>query len=110
VRNLPPPERSPDDTAAAVQLVVDQVIRPLLRTHGGGCEVLSVNDGVVELAFGDACTGCRLRPFTLLGAIRPRLLGIHGVTEVRARGVGVSRSAIERFDRLARRQATGMGE
>jgi Fe-S cluster biogenesis protein NfuA len=102
VPSSPTPERVPD-TEAAARRVVEQVIRPLLRTHGGSCEVVSVDDGVVELEFLDACTGCRLRPFTLLGAIRPRLLGIAGVTEVRARGVGVSRAAVERFDRLARR-------
>jgi Fe-S cluster biogenesis protein NfuA len=110
VHNSPPPERAANETAAAVTQVVEQVIRPLLRTHGGSCEVLSVDDGVVELAFLDACTGCRLRPFTLLGAIRPRLLGIRGVTDVRARGVGVSRHAVERFDRLARRQGAGTRE
>jgi Fe-S cluster biogenesis protein NfuA len=100
--NSPTPERAPD-TDAAVRQVVEQVIRPLLRTHGGSCEVVSVERGVVEIAFLDACTGCKLRPFTLLAAIRPRLLGIAGVTDVRARGVGVSRAAFERFDRLARR-------
>ena len=110
MRNSPPPEHPAWDTATAVTQVVDQVIRPLLRTHGGSCEVLSVDGGVVELAFLDACTGCRLRPFTLLGAIRPRLLGIRGVTDVRARGVGVSRKAVERFDRLARRPSADTEE
>jgi Fe-S cluster biogenesis protein NfuA len=102
VPSSPAPERAPDPKAA-VHEVVDQVIRPLLRTHGGSCEVVLIEGGVVELEFLDACTGCRLRPFTLLGAIRPRLLGVAGVTDVRARGVGVSRAAVERFDRLGRR-------
>lgn len=86
-----------------VEQVLDQVVRPLLRVHGGSCDLLSIEQGVVEIGFREACTGCKLRPFTLVGAIRPRLLSIPGVKEVRARGVGVSEHALRRFDALARR-------
>lgn len=85
----------------AVESVINSVVQPLLRTHGGGCRILSVDEGVVELEFADACTGCRLRPLTLMGAIRPRLLAIDGVVDVKARGVGVSKAVADRFDRLA---------
>jgi hypothetical protein len=45
-----------------------------------------------------ACTACKLRPMTLLAAVRPRLLEVPGVTDVKAVGVGVSAAAIHRAD------------
>jgi Fe-S cluster biogenesis protein NfuA len=77
---------------------IDAKIRPLLRLHGGDCEVVRIEDGVVEIRFLMACTACKLRSLTLLAAVRPRLLSIDGVTDVRAIGVGVSAAATRRVD------------
>ncbi len=48
------------DAAAAdraVQLALDEV-RPYIHSHGGEVEVLSVNDGVVQLKMHGSCNGC----------------------------------------------------
>jgi Fe-S cluster biogenesis protein NfuA len=84
----------------AVAATISREIRPLLRVHGGDCELIGVEDGVVRIRFLMACTACKLRPLTLLAAVRPRLLRIDGVTDVRAAGVGVSPAAVRRADRV----------
>ncbi|MFH5823317.1 NifU family protein [Georgenia sp. AZ-5] len=86
-------------TERAVIEVLDARVRPLLRLHGGDCELVSLHDGVVTIRFLMACTACRLRPMTLLAGVRPRLLRIPGVTDVAAIGVGVSSAAVRRADR-----------
>ncbi len=98
------PRTPPEE--AQVQTVLDARIRPLLRLHGGDCELVSVADGVVTLRFTMACTACKLRPMTLLAGIRPRLLDIDGVSDVVAVGVGVSHAAIRRADQLVPRLST----
>lgn len=85
-------------TERAVTEVLDAHVRPLLRLHGGDCELVSLHDGVVTIRFLMACTACRLRPMTLLAGVRPRLLRIPGVTDVAAVGVGVSSAAVRRAD------------
>lgn len=74
-------------------------VRPFLKVHGGDCELVSVDGGTVTIRFLMACTGCRLRPLTLLAGVRPRLLAIDGVTDIAAVGVGVSAAAVRRVDR-----------
>lgn len=83
---------------AVVRERLDAQVRPFLRLHGGDCELLGVDGGVVRIRFLLACTACRLRPLTLLAAIRPRLLELQGVVDVRAEGVGVSDAAVRRVD------------
>jgi Fe-S cluster biogenesis protein NfuA len=83
--------------AAVLDRLAAQV-RPLLRLHGGDCELVDIADGVVRIRFLMACTACKLRPLTLLAAIRPRLLALDGVVDVRAVGVGVSKAAMRRVD------------
>jgi Fe-S cluster biogenesis protein NfuA len=83
--------------AAVLDRLAAQV-RPLLRLHGGDCELVDIADGVVRIRFLMACTACKLRPLTLLAAIRPRLLALDGVVDVRAVGVGVSKAAVRRVD------------
>jgi Fe-S cluster biogenesis protein NfuA len=89
------------DAAALEAAVLDRIaaqVRPLLRLHGGDCELVDIADGVVRIRFLMACTACKLRPLTLLAAIRPRLLALDGVVDVRAVGVGVSKAAMRRVD------------
>ena len=83
-----------------VEAVVREAIVPLLRVHGGGAELVAVEDGTVRLRYTDACTACRLRPLTMVAAIRPRLLALDGVERVEVDGVRISQAAIERFERL----------
>jgi Fe-S cluster biogenesis protein NfuA len=85
-------------TNLAVLDALDAEVRPFLRLHGGDCELAGVDDGVVTIRFLMACTACKLRPMTLLAAVRPRLLEVPGVKEVKALGVGVSAAAIHRAD------------
>lgn len=91
----------------AVAARIDVEIRPLLRLHGGDCELLGVDGGIVRIRFLMACTACKLRPLTLLAAVRPRLLAVDGGVDVRAAGVGLSQAAINRADLTLGRQYSG---
>jgi Fe-S cluster biogenesis protein NfuA len=91
-------EASVDGLQGVVLDVLDAHVRPLLRLHGGDCELAGIDDGVVTVRFLMACTACKLRPMTLLAAVRPRLLEVDGVKEVTAIGVGVSAAAVHRAD------------
>ena len=42
----------------ALEAVLDEYVRPLLRTHGGDMEVLSVEDGVMRFKLTGKCAGC----------------------------------------------------
>lgn len=93
-------------TTPAAKPVVERVeaclaaqVRPFLKVHGGDCELVSVEQGVVTIRFLMACSACKLRPLTLLAGIRPRLLAVEGVSDVVAVGVGVSSNAVQRVDR-----------
>jgi Fe-S cluster biogenesis protein NfuA len=89
---------APASLEAAVLDRIAERVRPLLRLHGGDCELVGITDGVVRIRFLMACTACKLRPLTLLAAVRPRLLDLDGVVDVRAAGVGVSLAAVRRVD------------
>ena len=73
----------------------------LIRAHAGGLELVSVDDlnGVVTVRYTGMCVGCELRPVTTEGSVRPALMEIDGVTEVRVTGMGVSREAEARIAR-----------
>jgi Fe-S cluster biogenesis protein NfuA len=67
--------------------VVEQVIRedlnPKLAMHGGGCELVSCEDGVVTLRLVGGCSGCPGRQMTLMGAIVPVLRAkVQGLKDV----------------------------
>lgn len=85
---------------AVIEGVVDAQIRPLLRIHGGGIEVVSVSDwGDVELEFQGACRACPLKHVTYAIAIRERLRQLPGVREVAVRGANLSDAALDRVAR-----------
>ena len=39
------------------QIMEEQII-PLLKSHGGGAEVIGCKDGIVRIALSGACAGC----------------------------------------------------
>ena len=41
-----------------IEAVLDEHVRPLLRTHGGDMEVVEVEDGVVRFKLKGKCAGC----------------------------------------------------
>lgn len=88
----------------AVEATLRDSIVPLLRVHGGGIELDRVERGTVHLRFTDACTACKLRPLTLMAAVRPRLLAVPGVEDVQVSGVRVSSHVFRRFDELEARR------
>jgi Fe-S cluster biogenesis protein NfuA len=58
----------PVPLAARVEAALDEV-RPYLRSHGGGVELLGVDDGVVQLRLEGACNGCPSSAATLRSAV-----------------------------------------
>jgi Fe-S cluster biogenesis protein NfuA len=53
------------DLKAQVQAVIDADIRPALQSHGGDCELVAVEGGVVKLRLQGACAGCPGAQMTL---------------------------------------------
>ena len=52
----------PDEEAPAMrerlESVLDEHVRPLLRSHGGDLEVIDTADGVLRFRFKGKCSGC----------------------------------------------------
>ncbi len=73
------------ETEKLVNSLIDRV-QPYLRSHGGGVEVVSVEDGIVYVKMLGACEGCPLIDVTLKQGIEELLLenvpGIIAVIEV----------------------------
>lgn len=83
-------------SSALAQAVAD--VDRALRAHAGGVELVSEDDGEVELRFTGMCTGCAFKPQTMAVTIRPALLAVEGVREVRAAG---ARTSVEAEQRMA---------
>ena len=47
-----------------IEAVLDEHVRPLLRTHGGDMEVVEVEDGVVRFKLKGKCAGCSAADLT----------------------------------------------
>lgn len=73
------------ETEKLVHNLVDK-IQPYLRSHGGGVEVVSVEEGIVYVKMLGACDGCPLIDVTLRQGIEEMLLenvpGVVAVVEV----------------------------
>jgi len=73
------------ETEMLVRNLVDK-IQPYLRSHGGGVEVVSVEEGIVYVKMLGACDGCPLIDVTLRQGIEEMLLenvpGVVAVVEV----------------------------
>lgn len=58
-----------------VEAVLDEYVRPLLRTHGGDMEVLEVADGIVRFKLKGKCSGCPAADLTTEELIQTELTG-----------------------------------
>jgi Fe-S cluster biogenesis protein NfuA len=87
-----------DGVRERVQAKLDSYIRPNLHMHGGDAAVASVEDGVVTLQMAGACDACMFRAATYASVLRPTLMALDGVTDVRVAGVRMSRQALARID------------
>jgi Fe-S cluster biogenesis protein NfuA len=95
---------SAPDAATASSLDMEELkfsigrISHLVAAHGGDIALVSADEtGRVTVRFGGLCTACPLRPITLMGVIKPRLLEVEGVTAVEAVGVRISAEVEERL-------------
>lgn len=74
-----------DETEKLVRSLMERV-QPYLKSHGGGIEVQSVEDGIVYVKMLGACDGCPLIDVTLRQGIEELLLenvpGVIAVVEV----------------------------
>lgn len=57
-----------------LEAVLDEHVRPLLRTHGGDMQVLSVEGGVVRFKLLGRCSGCPAADLTTEELIQTALL------------------------------------
>jgi Fe-S cluster biogenesis protein NfuA len=70
----------------------------VLHAHAGGLELVDVDaEGGVTVRFTGMCTGCPVRPVTLVGLIKPALLELDGVEAVSAEGGRMSSHAEARL-------------
>lgn len=73
-----------------------------LRMHGGGIEVVSVDDAsaTVTVRFTGMCTACAWKTLTWLGTVRDAIAAVPGVRNVEAPGTRISEQAERRFRAL----------
>jgi Fe-S cluster biogenesis protein NfuA len=70
-----------------VRQALDQV-RPYLRSHGGGVELVGVSDGLVRLRMQGSCQSCPSSALTLKGAVEASVYQYApDVTEIRVEGL-----------------------
>lgn len=46
------------DKKAEIEKVLEEKVRPMLRSHGGDIRLLETTDGVVSVELNGACAGC----------------------------------------------------
>lgn len=56
-----------------IEAVLDEYVRPLLRTHGGDMEVLEVDGGVLRFKLKGKCSGCPAADLTTEELIQAEL-------------------------------------
>ena len=56
-----------------VEEVIESEIKPYLQMHGGSCELVGVDGGVVILRLTGGCSGCPASQLTLFNGIIPIL-------------------------------------
>ena len=61
-----------------LEAVLDEYVRPLLRTHGGDMEVISVEDGLMRFRLKGKCAGCPAADLTTEELIQSEVLDRSG--------------------------------
>ena len=62
-----------DEQRQELEAVLDERVRPLLRTHGGEIEVLSIEGGVVRFKLLGHCAGCAAADITAEDLVQEEL-------------------------------------
>lgn len=57
-----------------LEAVLDEYVRPLLRTHGGDMEVISVENGLMRFKLKGKCAGCPAADLTTEELIQSEVL------------------------------------
>lgn len=57
-----------------VEQILDEYVRPSLKAHGGGVEVVEVSDGVVRCRLTGRCSGCPAADLTTESLIQGELI------------------------------------
>ncbi len=65
----------PDDIETRVLRGIEAV-RPYLKSHGGDCELIAVNDGIVRLRLHGTCGSCPSSSLTLKNAVEEALFEV----------------------------------
>ena len=90
-RSAPTLELSGDVTQQ-VRQILDQYISPALASHGGGCELVGVEDGTVSVRLSGGCQGCSMASATLTQGIeavmKEAIPEVTRVVDVTDHGVG----------------------
>ena len=91
---------NPTNLQAEIEAIIATQIRPLLKIHGGGLQLLEVTKrGEVRLAFEGACRGCMLKSVTYALGVRQKLLQHPAVKEVHMEEVRLSKAALQRVEK-----------
>ncbi len=56
-----------------IEQLIEEEINPQLALHGGGCEPLDFEEGVLTIRLHGGCSGCPSSKLTLLHGISPIL-------------------------------------
>ncbi len=57
-----------------IKELIDTKVNPLLASHGGSCELISVYDAVAIIRLKGGCQGCPGRKNTFLRGIKPLIM------------------------------------
>lgn len=64
---------------AKLEAVLDEFVRPALRSHGGDMEVLGIEDGMVRFRLLGQCAGCPSAYLTTEELIQEEVLRVEGI-------------------------------
>jgi Fe-S cluster biogenesis protein NfuA len=63
--------------------LLTEEVNPILKQHMGGCELLTLNDGVAQIKLTGSCSHCPGKKFTFNEHIVPYLLNnVEGLKEI----------------------------
>jgi Fe-S cluster biogenesis protein NfuA len=85
------------EASSRAQSVLDHDVRPYMQSHGGDVSLVGIERGVLEVQMRSACGACELKPVTFASRIRPALLAIPGVEEVRCASVPLTPARLDQI-------------